>query len=150
MGGDIMKGLNKKLHKYINDPIDPYVNAELAYEYEKIGQGAPAVSFFLRAAELSYEKDPELAYCGVLKVFDQIEKTGGRDNFCKSQLIVAMNFLPNRPEAYLLMSLWNSWRRNWVEALYWIERGLDKMQGCSCNHKPLPYNVGPGLSLIHI
>lgn len=144
MGGDIMKGLNKKLHKYINDPIDPYVNAELAYEYEKIGQGAPAVSFFLRAAELSYEKDPELAYCGVLKVFDQIEKTGGRDNFCKSQLIVAMNFLPNRPEAYLLMSLWNSWRRNWVEALYWIERGLDKMQGCSCNHKPLPYNVGPG------
>ena len=39
MGG-IMKN---QLKKYINNTQDPYVNAELAYEYEKIDQGAPAV-----------------------------------------------------------------------------------------------------------
>ena len=91
MGG-IMRELNKKLHNYINNTKDINANVELAYEYEKLGQGAPAVSYFLRTAELSYKTDPNLAYCCLLKIFDQLSKTGGRDNFCKGQLFVAINF----------------------------------------------------------
>ena len=143
MGG-IMRELNKKLQNYIYNTKDINANVELAYEYEKLGQGAPAVSYFLRTAELSYKADPNLAYCCLLKIFDQLSKTGGRDNFCKGQLFVAINFLPNRPEAYLLMSLFNSWRRQWVEAFYWIEKGLECFDKCGCKFKPLKYRVGAG------
>ena len=53
-----MGELKKYLHLYINDPLDPYINAQLGEEYDKLGQGAAALSYFLRAAELLYDKDP--------------------------------------------------------------------------------------------
>ena len=56
-----MKKLKEYLHKYIQDPLDPYINAELGQEYENIGQGAAALSYFLRASELTHDSDPELA-----------------------------------------------------------------------------------------
>ena len=62
-----MGRLKEYLYKYIHNPTDPYINAALGEEYEKIEQGAAALSYFLRAAELTYETDPELAYCCVLK-----------------------------------------------------------------------------------
>ena len=53
-----MKELQKQLHAYIQTPQDAYVNAKLGEEYEKIGQGAAAHSYFLRAAELLHDSDP--------------------------------------------------------------------------------------------
>ena len=44
-----MKELQKQLHSYIQTPQDAYINAKLGEEYEKIGQGAAAHSYFLRA-----------------------------------------------------------------------------------------------------
>jgi hypothetical protein len=143
MGG-IMKN---KLKKYINNTQDPYVNAELAYEYEKIDQGAPAVSFYTRAAELSYKTDKILAYCCILKTFNQLEKTGGRDKFCKGQLFKAIDFMPERPEAYYLLAMWYSWRRDWLQSNYWIKQGIK----CFDNNKfdALPYTVREELD-IHV
>ena len=43
-----MEKLRADLHKYLQNPTDPYINAELGEEYEKIGQGAAALSYFLR------------------------------------------------------------------------------------------------------
>ena len=63
-----MKELQKQLHAYIQTPQDAYINAKLGEEYEKIGQGAAAHSYFLRAAELLHTYDPEMAYCCVLKI----------------------------------------------------------------------------------
>jgi len=146
MGG-IMKQLNKKLSLYIKEPLDAYKNADLANEYSKLGQGAAAVSFFLRAAELIYKTDPNFAYCCILKVFDQVDRTGGREHFCRAQLLVAINFLPKRPEAYLLMSLFHSWRKQWVEAFYWINKGLECFEACNCTFKPLAYSVGAGSAI---
>ena len=45
--------LKNKLTAYINDTLNPITNMELGLEYENIGQGAAALSFFLRTAELS-------------------------------------------------------------------------------------------------
>ena len=44
-----MKKLKENLHKYLQDPINPYINAELGQNYEDLGQGAAALSYFLRA-----------------------------------------------------------------------------------------------------
>tara|TARA_B110000881_G_C18181590_1_gene320371 strand:+ start:247 stop:438 length:192 start_codon:yes stop_codon:yes gene_type:complete len=62
-----MKKLKENLHKYLQDPINPYINAELGQNYEDLGQGAAALSYFLRASELTHDSDPELAYNGILK-----------------------------------------------------------------------------------
>ena len=79
---------------------------------KKLGQGASALSFFLRAAELTWKTDPEFAYCCVLKTWKQMHKTTRRPNWEREQLQTAIAFLPQRPEAYLHLSLWHSSRKD--------------------------------------
>jgi hypothetical protein len=89
-----MERLKEYLHKYIQDPLDPYINAELGQEYENIGQGAAALSYFLRASELTHDTDPILAYNGILKTWLQLNKTTRRANYEKGQLETAIAYLP--------------------------------------------------------
>ena len=73
-----MNNLQKYLHEYIQNPLDYDINAKLGEEYEKQGQGAAALSYFLRAAELSNKFDKELSYCCLLKTWKQVNKIGRR------------------------------------------------------------------------
>ena len=95
-----MEQLKKYLYEYLDNTTDPYINAKLAEEYEKLGQGASALSYFLRAAELTWKSDPEFAYCCVLKTWKQMNKTTRRPNWEREQLQTAIALLPTRPEAY--------------------------------------------------
>lgn len=85
-----MDKLQKLLHVYIDNPLDPHANAELGEEYEKLGQGAAAVSYFLRASELTHDTDPILAYNGILKTWKQLKNTERRESFEKGQLETAI------------------------------------------------------------
>ena len=76
MGTDRLK---EKINKYISTPLDPYINSELAVEYESIGQTASALSYYLRAAELTYEKNPTFAYSCLIKTFQQVQKQTRRE-----------------------------------------------------------------------
>ena len=135
-----MGRLKEYLHEYIQNPTDPYINASLGEEYEKIGQGAAALSYFLRAAELAYESDPELTYCCILKTWKQINKTSRRPVYEKQQLQTAVAFFPKRPEAYLHLSMWYSYREEWKAAYMYSCLGLEFI-----NNTPLPYDVNyPG------
>lgn len=135
-----MGRLKEYLHKYIQNPIDPYVNAALGEEYEKIEQGAAALSYFLRAAELTHESDPELAYCCILKTWKQLNKTTRRPFFEQEQLQTAIAFQPKRPEAYLHLSMWHSNREEWKAAYMYACLGLEFI-----NNTQLPYDIGyPG------
>ena len=100
-----MGELKKYLHLYINDPLDPYVNAQLGEEYDKLGQGAAALSYFLRAAELLYDVNKDLSYNCLLKTWKQLNKIGRRRGWEKKQLELAVSFNPTRPEAYLFLSM---------------------------------------------
>ena len=132
-----MEKLKEYLLKYIETPLDPYINANLGEEYEKIGQGAAALSYFLRASELTYESDPLLAYNGILKTWVQLNNTKRRKNYEKGQLEQAIAYLHNRPEAYLFLSRWYSEKEEWMTANMYADLGLKYI-----NSKPLPYNVG--------
>ena len=48
--------LQPYIDKYISDPTNPDSNYWLAYEYEKIGQNAAALSYYLRCAEFTEDK----------------------------------------------------------------------------------------------
>ena len=132
-----MKELKEHLHQYLNNPLDPYINASLGEEYEKIGQGAAALSYFLRASELTYDSDPLLAYNGILKTWLQLNKTKRRPKYEKGQLEQAIAYLPARPEAYLFLSKWYSEKEEWMVANMYATLGLQYV-----NMDPLPYDVG--------
>lgn len=132
-----MKELKEHLHQYLNNPLDPYINASLGEEYEKIGQGAAALSYFLRASELTYDSDPLLAYNGILKTWLQLNKTKRRPKYEKGQLEMAISYLPTRPEAYLFLSKWYSDKEEWKTADMYVSLGLQYV-----GKEPLKYNVG--------
>ena len=52
------------IDKYISDPNNPDTNYWLAYEYEKIGQNAAALSYYLRCAEISEDKNLVYEFAG--------------------------------------------------------------------------------------
>lgn len=135
-----MDNLKKYLNAYVNDPLDPYINAKLGEEYELIGQGAAAHSYFLRAAELLHDKDPEMTYCCILKTWKQLHKTTRRLEWEKGQLQTAVAYLPQRPEAYLHLSLHHSNKEEWKESYMYACLGL-----LYTDKEPLPYDVNyPG------
>lgn len=132
-----MERLKEYLHKYIQDPLDPYINAELGQEYENIGQGAAALSYFLRASELTHDTDPILAYNGILKTWLQLNKTTRRANYEKGQLETVIAYLPTRPEGYLFLCKWYSSRKDWKTANLYADLGLQHI-----GKEPLPYDIG--------
>lgn len=135
-----MDKLQTYLHDYINNPLDPYINAKLGEEYEKIGHGAAALSFFLRTAEMLHETDPEMAYCCVLKTWKQLHKQKRRPMWERDQLATAIAYLPTRPEAYYLLSIDHSKKQEWKPAYMYACLGLQHI-----NQTPLLYDVGyPG------
>jgi hypothetical protein len=136
-----MDKLKKYLNVYVNDPLDPYINAMLGEEYELIGQGAAAHSYFLRAAELLYDTDPEMAYNCFLKTWKQLNITTRRPDFEQGQLQAAIAYAPNRPEAYYHLSIWHSNRKEWMISYMYACLGKANIS----NNPPLTYDVGyPG------
>tara|TARA_R110000772_G_C13289764_1_gene437886 strand:+ start:1637 stop:2278 length:642 start_codon:yes stop_codon:yes gene_type:complete len=135
-----MDKLKKDLHNYINEPLNPYFNAELGEAYENLGQGAAALSYFLRAAELLVDIDKELSYNCLLKTWKQINKIGRRKKWEKSQLQLAITHLSTRPEAYYLLSKHYSEISEHHEAYLYACLGLKYI-----NLSPLKYDIGyPG------
>lgn len=138
-----MKTLQNKLEKYINNPLDYNTNYELGLEYEKSNQGAAALSYFLRCAELCYEIDSDLAYECILKTWLQVHRTGRRPVFEQEQLMTALTFKPERPEAYYLLSVWHTDRREWKPGYMYATLG------CQANHNLPPLKSDVSYRGIH-
>jgi|TARA_B100001093_G_C26732505_1_gene972889 hypothetical protein len=138
-----MSNLQEYLHNYINSPRDPMINALLGEEYEKIGQGAAATSYFLRAAELWHDTEKELAYNCFLKTWKQLHNTKRREGFEIGQLKLAIAYLPTRPEAYYHASLWYSNKKEWVDSYMFAQLGLKHIN--KSIGKPLKFDINyPG------
>lgn len=90
------------LNKYSLDVENPEYNFQLALMYDELGQTASAISFYLRAAELS--NDLELSYTALLRMGLCFEKQGRRNLTVKGKYLQAITVLPKRPEAYYLLA----------------------------------------------
>ena len=111
------------IDKYINDPSNPDTNYWLAYEYEKIGQNAAALSYYLRCAEISEDKD--LVYECLLKTWLMLHRTKRRPWYEHKQLLTAITYYPKRPEAYYLLSILHEKKEEWKECFYYASVGLE-------------------------
>lgn len=99
--------LDAKLRAYFGDPEDPENNWTLGCHYQKIGQTASAVSFFIRAAERTDDK--LLQYESMIRAALCFMAQGTRGLSVRGLLHRAMTILPKRPEAYFLLARW--WER---------------------------------------
>lgn len=91
-----------KLIEFSLDVENPIKNFELALEYDKRNQTAAAISYYLRASELS--EDNELSYNSLIKMGLCFEKQKRRDQTVRGAYQQAITILPNRPEAYYFLA----------------------------------------------
>ena len=94
----VEQNIQPLLDQYVQNPTDPKVNYWLAWEYEKIGLNAAALSYYLRCAELSEDKD--LIYECLIKTWYCVSKSKRRPWYEMQQLLTAITQNPKRPEAY--------------------------------------------------
>ena len=119
------KNLNGILLKFINEPYNDYNNFNLAYKYDNIGQTAAALSYYLRCSE--YTKDIDLSYECMLRMSKCLSKQCNRDNKELTCIEHSISIDPNRPEAYYIMSLHYSHRKNFLKSYMFACIGLQNL-----------------------
>jgi hypothetical protein len=135
-----MDNLRNAVSAYALDPENPELNYAVAVHYFDIGQTAAALSYYLRAAERTNDRD--LAYECMIRVAQCFDIQNNRHNSVRGAYKHALQIQPTRPEAYYLLSRFEH-RVNWnIESYVNAERGLNFAQ---FDHPPLRSNVGyPG------
>ena len=114
--------IQDKIEQYIKDPENGFYNYELGIEYEKIGQTASAISYFLRAAERIEDKN--LVCQSLLHAADcfYIQK---RRNFTVEGLLqYALSILPDNIEVYYKLSEFYEKIEKWRESSLYANLGL--------------------------
>lgn len=117
-----MSKLKTLLKTFINDTNQPLICVELADYYYSIEQFASALTFYLRCAERTYDRD--LQYYCLIKMGRCLENTGKRVTLVKSCFNHAININPTRPEAYYFLSRNYEWNKDWIPAYTYANIGL--------------------------
>ena len=129
--------ITKLIEDLSSDPFNPELNFNIAVQYEKMGQTASAVSFYLRTAEYGYETHPEHVYASLLKMAHCFEDQNDRQHTVSNCILQAISYLPNRKEGYFLISQFYERSSQWQECYTWASVGLAKE-----DNNPLPVDVG--------
>jgi len=95
--------LQELLNEHVLDPKNTYKMFDLAREYDKLEQGAAAVSFYIRCADLE-EEDKELQYKCMIYCALAYDRQGGRNYTVTGLLQHAISILPTRPEAHYFLA----------------------------------------------
>ena len=115
------------LNEVILDHQNPFKLYALAREYDRLEQGAAAATFYMRAAENNDEltfEDRFVQYKSLILMGLIYHREGNRDITVKSILRHAITVMPERPEAYYILSEWLADRHVWQEALLLSSQGL--------------------------
>lgn len=103
----------EQLYNYIKNPNNGLDNYHLALEYDLQNQTSAAISFYLKAAELT--SDDTLAYECFIKMADCFDRQKNRNQTVKGLLQQAISLLPTRPEAYFLLSRYHETYKEYSE-----------------------------------
>jgi hypothetical protein len=117
-------GIEELVIRLSTDPFNPELNFKCAVEYQNINQTASAVSFYLRAAEYGVNTHPTIVYTSLLKMAHCFADQNDRINTVSNCILQAVAHMPERPEAYFLMSQFHESQGAWQECYTWAEMGL--------------------------
>ena len=118
---DVLKSL---LNHYIQCPESPEANFYMGCHYHQIKQTASAVSYYLRAAERTY--DDLMRYEALLRAGMCFDSQGSRNNSVEGMLQHAVALMPTRPEGYFYLSRFYERAQKWFDA-YLISTIGDKL-----------------------
>lgn len=118
----VTNDIEELITKYSLDTENSEHNFNLGFWYEKEGHTAPAVSYFLRCAERSEDKN--LVYESLIRASHCYSKQGTRDLSAKCLLQQALSLFPQRPEAYFLLSKFSEIREWWTDCYNFADMGL--------------------------
>lgn len=116
--------INQMITDLSKDPFNPDLSYQIALEYEKIGQTASAVSFYLRTAEYGYTTHPEYVYAALLRSSKCFENQQNREITVLNLILKAIAYLPNRPEGWFYLSHYYERDKKWQESYTFAETGL--------------------------
>lgn len=111
------------LQQWIYDPKNAHYNFYLGRFYEDNGHTASAISYYLRTTE--YGSDKTLTYEALLRTALCFRKQGCRTFMVKGVLLRAIALLPQRPEAYFLLSRTYEQAKDWQESYVFANLGLE-------------------------
>ena len=127
--------LQEKLDAYVDDTQNAVKNFELALEYEKLEQYAAAISYFLRASEIT--KDNNFEYESLIHTGICFDRMQDREYSTCQTFRKAMVMMPTRPEAYYLLCRFYNWHNRYDEAHHLADLGL---RSCDFNGEKLQYS----------
>lgn len=126
--------LDYLIQNFVDDSENPENNYELATYYENIGQLASAISYYLRTAERTSDKN--LQYECLIRASICFDSQGARNFTVKGLLQHAVSILPTRPEAYYHLSRFYEKENNdgkWNDSYMIASIGQEV-----CNHNSPP------------
>lgn len=118
-----MERLTSLLKEYIYNPEDSVITFNIAREYDRLGHTASAVTFYLKTAEFSDVDD--FKYASLIMIGRCLSKQGDRSYTEKGCYIHAISVLPNRPEAYFLLSKLHEKHSEWSDCYLMACAGLN-------------------------
>jgi FkbM family methyltransferase len=104
------------------DTENPEKNYKLAQWYEKQNHTASAHVYYFRTAERTDDKD--FAYTSLLRSSICYKSQGKRDATEKLLIHAALSYLPERSEAYYLLSLFYEKKEEWDQCYLYADFGL--------------------------
>ena len=121
--------LQQLLNDQVLDPKNPYKIHTLALEYDRLSQGAMAVSLYLKAADLSDDK--LLQYKCMLGIAKCYHRQGNRRYTVEGSYLDAAAILPSRPEAYYYLCKYYEESSNWKHCYLYAKIGLQTEEDTS-------------------
>lgn len=115
--------LNQLLNEHCLDPKNTYKLFALAREYDKLEQGAMAVSLYLKTADLS--KDKELQYQCLIGIARSYQRQGNRRWTVSTAYYDAIALMPRRPEAHFFLAQHLESYQEWKQMLVHINSALE-------------------------
>jgi len=135
----VFEVINNLIIDLSKDPFNPVLSFEIAQAYEKEGQTASAVSFYLRTAEYGYESHPEYVFTALIKSSECFAHQKNREATVLNLILKAIAYLPNRPEGWFVLARYYEQAKKWQESYTASEVGLLFSRN---RISPLPLNLG--------
>ena len=127
------------LNDVVLDYQNPYKIYALAREYDKLEQGSGAFSWYLRAADMSPGETWDerwIQYKSMILGSFIYDRNGNRGHSVEGLLKIAIETMPERPEAYYFMSKWKQDRDDWRESMMYAAIGISHIESSMVEKAP--------------